>query len=185
MKDNEENLINALKGGDLTVFEKVVLKFERQIFSYVWGILKDRDDAEDVTQETFIKLYRYRNSLNTEKDLTGLIYTIATRTAYDLIRKRNRSAKSYTKEFGNDYDSETIPDPRTHTITEDMGKRLDLKWALVDIRPDYKSVLALFFEQGMSYEEIGDVLSIPIGTVKTYLHRAKKLLQKKLNDYRE
>ncbi len=172
---NKDILIRA-KAGDINAFEYILSFYEKAIFNYCLHVTKNLEEAKDVTQETFIKVYKNRKSIDTEKNIKTWIFTIATNTAYDLFRSKKRK-----KEISLDKEDETISTLKAYYPEE--GLTSDVEKALSKINPEYKKVLILFYQQGFSYQEIADILSIPINTVKTHISRGKEQLKEKLKNY--
>ncbi len=172
----DKNILIRAKMGDLDAFERILSFYEKAIFNYCLRILKNTDNAKDATQETFIKVYTHRKSIDPEKNIKTWIFTIATNTAYDFIRvKKRRNEKSI------DEKDETIEGIATYYPEE--GLISDVEQALDRINLDYKNALLLFYQQGFEYKEIAEILEIPINTVKTRISRGKEQLKEILKDY--
>jgi RNA polymerase sigma-70 factor (ECF subfamily) len=139
-------------------------------------MLKNSQNAKDVTQETFIKVFTHRKEINPEKNIKTWIFTIATNTAYDFLRGKKRKM-----EVSLDAEFETISSLKTYYIEE--GLVSDVDEALMQIDSEYRKVLLLFYQQGFAYQEIADILSMPINTVKTHIGRGKEQLKEKLKNY--
>ena len=172
---NKEILIQA-KDGDVTAFEYILSFYEKAIFNYCLRITKNPQEAKDITQETFIKVYTHRKSIDPEKKIKTWIFTIATNTAYDFLRSKKRK-----KEISLDEENETISTFEAYYPQE--GLVSDVEKALSKINPEYRKVLLLFYQQGFKYEEIAEILEMPINTVKTHISRGKEELKEKLKDY--
>lgn len=170
---NEKELLLSAKRGEMWAFEELIRLYERGVFGYLLRLTGDKEDAQDVAQETFLKVFNSISSYDTERPFKAWIYTIATRTLYDWFRKKKVRKELYI------IDDE---DSGFETIDEtDAYKRIDtghdLEIALKKIKPAYKSVLLLYYMQGFTYEEIAKILSEPLGTVKTNIRRAKIALR--------
>ncbi len=181
MENREKQLILAIKSGDIKAFEEAVLKYEKAIFRYVQKMTGNPSDSEDITQDSFIKLYRYRENLDPEKQLRALIYKIATNTVYDFLRKKKRQAEiSFNEDFHSENIHETIDLAGAYNALEKKGTSFDLNKAMGEIKAEYRTVLLLFYDDGLSYEEIAQTLDTPLNTVKTYMYRAKKALAERM-----
>jgi len=174
--DLEKDVLIRAQKGDIIAFEQILSFYEKAIYNYCLRVLKNSDYAKDVTQETFIKVYTHRSEINPEKNIKTWIFTIATNTAYDFLRGKKRK-----KEISLDEQNETISSFEAYYVEE--GLVSDVDKALLIINPDYKKALLLFYQQGFSYQEIADILSIPINTVKTHIMRGKEQLKEKLENY--
>lgn len=167
-------LIREAQKGDVRIFEKILFLYEKEIFRYIRRMVPRQQDAEDLTQETFIKAYRHIKSFNPARGVKSWLYKIAVNTAYDWLRKNGKSRECFIID---DADSpfETIDKNSSYTY-QDKAVIKDLQDALERIQPVYKTVLLLFYEEGLRYEEIADALSLPLNTVKTDIRRAKSAL---------
>lgn len=171
--ENEKEIIQAAKTGDLVSFEKILFKYERRIWSYIYRLVGKRHDAEDLTQETFIKLYKNIGNVDMGKNFKSWLYRIATNTVYDWLR-RKRSTPLFLDVEDPALQLETIEsiDPYYY-----IDKTRDIETALMKVKPVYKTVLTLFYRENLTYEEIAEILNVPINTIKTYLRRAKQSLR--------
>ncbi len=172
---NKDILVRAQKG-DLEAFEHILSFYEKAIFNYCFRITKNVQEAKDITQETFIKIYTHRKSINPEKKIKTWIFTIATNTAYDFLRSRKRK-----NETSLDEEIETISDSEAYYPKE--GLFSDVEKALTKINPEHKKALLLFYQEGFKYEEIADILLMPLNTVKTHISRGKEELKELLKEY--
>lgn len=174
---DERELVIKLKTGDLNSFEELLSKYERQIFNYSYRLTLKKADAEDLVQETFLRLYDKRKTLDPEQGVKNWLYTVATNAAYDIFRKRKRSNEL---PIGDDGEIETIePSSPYHNIE----RAKDVESALERLKPQYRSALVLFYKEGFTYEEISVFLKVPLNTVKTYIRRGKEALKELLPDY--
>ena len=156
-------------------FEAIVLEYQKEIFNYTKRVLGSKEDALDATQETFIKLYMHRNSIDPAKSLKSWLYRVATTTSIDIIRKRNRLA-----EIPYDDEAETNLTDTTYTRVEEEALRKDIDKALESLDERLRAVLLLYYREDFSYQEISEMLDIPLNTTKTYIRRAKIALKKYL-----
>jgi len=180
-QDQEKNLIQAAKEGSISAFERLLAFYEKKIFSYIYGFIRQKQDAEDLTQETFIKAYKNLSALEPEKGIRAWLYAVATNTTYDWLRRRSSHPELFI-----------IDDPENPFETIDeaipyipIERATDLKSALTKLKPVYRTVLLLYYKEDLSYQEIASVLSVPLNTVKTHLSRAKQALKKELESKAE
>lgn len=174
MESLNKDILALAKNGDVNAFEQILSFYEKAVFNYCLRITKNRVEAEDVTQETFIKIYTHRKSIDPEKNIKTWIFTIATNTAYDFLRKKKRKNETSLED-------ETIYNLKTYYPKESVQS--DVEKALEKINPEYKKALVLFYQQGFKYEEIAEILSIPANTVKTHISRGKEELKELLKEY--
>lgn len=176
MEEIDEKILAAAKNKNFKAFEAILSYYEKAIFNYIFRLVNHKQDAEDLAQETFIKVYAHLDSINPEKNFRAWLYKIATNVVYDWFRKKG----VHTELFIIDdplAGFETIDEESTYLKIE---RTQDLLEALGRIRPIYRTVLELFYHQGFNYEEITQLLAIPLNTVKTHLFRAKKALKQAL-----
>lgn len=170
------HLIKVAREGDLYAFEQIMRLYERRIFGYVMRHVNNREDAEDITQEVFIKLYKKFESYNEEQTFTTWLFTIATNTIYDFLRRR-RGKQDLLIVDDPDQSFETADKTDTYKAVEAF---VDVEQGLSKIKTTYRTVLLLFYRDELTCEEIADALKIPVGTVKTHLSRARKSLKEVL-----
>lgn len=178
-KAEERELVEAAKGGNLVAFEKILCAYEKPIFSYVYRLVRQKEEAEDLTQETFIKLYQHIDSVDVDKNFRAWVYKIATNTVYDWLRKKQKRQELFIIDDPN-IQFETIDTQTPYQDMQKVERAKDVETALEKVRPVYRAVLLLFYWQGFGYTEIAHVLSLPLNTVKTYLYRAKHALKQEL-----
>lgn len=171
---NEIDILLRAKKGDLHAFERILFIYEKPIFNYILHLVKHREDAEDLTQKTFLKLYKSIKSVDTEKSFKSWVYKIATNTTYDWFRQKKRDLSYLTEDVN--YFETNEEEPAYYNI----DSTIELEEALCKIKPIYKTVLLLYYKDGLEYSEIADALDVPINTVKTYMRRAKISLKNEL-----
>jgi len=174
---DERELVIKLKAGDFEAFEELLLKYEKPIFNYAYRLTFKKADAEDLTQETFLRLYDKRKTLDPDKGAKNWLYTVATNIAFDLFRKRKR-ANELPIDDNEEFETIAVSSPY-HNIE----RVKDIESALGKLKPKHRNALVLFYKEDFTYEEIGVFLEIPVNTVKTYIRRGKEALKELLLDY--
>ena len=174
---DKDILIRAGKG-DLEAFEHILSFYEKAIYNYCLRILKNPQNAQEVAQDTFIKVYTHRKEIDSTKNIKTWIFTIATNTAYDFLRSKKRK-----NETSLDEELETNSSFKAYYRDKEEGLVSDIEKALDQINPEYKKVLLLFYQQGFQYQEIADTLEMPINTIKTHISRGKEELKEILKNY--
>lgn len=157
---------------DDTAFAEIYNEHVNMIKHYVLTIVKNKEDAEDLTNEVFVKVYHNLNLYNPKLNFKSWLYKIATNCAIDFLRKKK------TLPNFKDSDDNKLTDNRYNPedqMEKDQNK-VTLEQAISMIKPIYRTVLRMRYYRELSYEEIARKLSMPIGTVKAYLHRGKKAL---------
>ena len=181
MTNTENSLISAaelalIKRGDLKAFDRMMLRYQKAIYNHLYRLTRNADDAADLAQEAFFKVYKKRHLIDSDRNFRAWLYKIATNTCYDWFEKKKRRAElNFSEEGDLETFSAEIPYYRI-----DKAESLDLQAALSTLKPQYQTVIFLYYEQGFSYEEIAEIIRVPLGTVKTLLYRAKKSLEEKL-----
>jgi len=171
----DRNIIVAVKKGELKAFDFIVTFYQKAIYSHLYRLVNNPDDALDLVQDTFIKIYKNRDSIDLDKNFKAWLYKIATNTAYDWLKKKRPKTEELTYES----EFETIEQAQSYYNIEQL-EILDLTEAIKTLKPDSESVLRLYYQQGFSYLEISEILEIPINTIKTKISRAKAELVTKL-----
>lgn len=172
--------IHAAIRGEMHAFEQVVFAYEKPVFSFIYKMVRSREDAADLTQETFVKVYLHMHDYDSTRPLSTWIFTIAKYTTYDWLRKVRKH------EVLNIIDDEENPYTPVETRAaasgqfEDMANAIDVRSALDRIRPRYRHVLKLFYWQQYSYKQIAEELDTPMNTVKTLIRRAKQALAQEI-----
>ena len=179
---DEELILEFQKNNDEKAFEILIQRFKNPLINYIYRFLGDYDSCVDVVQETFIKVYRYKDNYSSVAKFSTWIYTIAgnlARTEYKRSRRRNLfSINSY----GEENKSFEIPDEsnRPDVEVDANMKREIIQKALLKVRDSYREAVILRDIQGLSYEEIAEIIGIEVGTVKSRINRGRAELQKLL-----
>ncbi len=181
------------KQGHEAAFRELVRRYERPVFSLVFRMVRDRALAEDLAQETFIKVLNGIKSYRPEFKFSSWIFKIANNAAIDHLRKKSLDTLSLdgSPTAGSPAEMQaTAPQlsGRGETPLEEVENRelgSAIERAIARLRPEYRSCILLRHVQGYSYEEIAETLELPLGTVKTYIHRARNELRLYLEDRRD
>jgi len=171
-------------------FESLVRVYERKAYLHAYRLCGHPDDAMEITQEIFLKLYRSLSQFRKESSFNTWFYRLATNVAYDFLRKRYRDDKNRSFSWDDDQTEHTDTQPVDPTPwPEEIAEKEDLKQimqkALWQLRPDHREVLYLYDFENRSYEEIATLLDCQLGTVKSRLHRARNELKKIILEQRE
>lgn len=178
--DRDRSLIEKSLEGSGKAFKKLVDKYQPLVYSVVRGIMGNRDEVEDVTQEVFIKVYRKLATFRGEARLSTWIYRIARNEAINAA-KRARSDIGPLDEAERLASSDPGPDRHLESrVTASLVEEL-----LSSLDEQYRVVLELRYMGEKSYTEIAEIMEIPVGTVKTYIHRGKMLLKQRLMHRRQ
>ncbi len=183
MSDSDmEKIIRSAAQGDEKAFEQLVKAYQKLVFHTVKSKLKNDEDALDASQEVFIKIWKALPNFRFECKFTTWVYRIAINTALDKLRKSNPETPQSTLE-----DEERVlqfEDETTNHRPEEALERKEkcdaIRKAIDSLNGDLREIIILRDINGLSYEEIADVLSIELGTVKSRLNRAREKLKRNL-----
>lgn len=181
---DEELIIEFQQSGDERAFEILVKRFKNPLINFVYRYLGDYDSCVDVVQDTFVKVYRYKDRYNNVAKFSTWIYTIAINLAKTEYMKRKRVKTFSISQFGDDENSFEIKDNafRPDKNVDTQYKEEQIQKALLKVKVVYREPVILRDIQDLSYEEIADILNIEIGTVKSRINRGRKRLQKLLRN---
>jgi len=186
---SDHELIAAAKAGDEDAFAEIVSRYKNPITNFLYRFLNDYEEAVDLAQETFVRVYFALDRYHTEFAFSTYIYRIATNLAISEIRKRKRrSVLSLTGLFQSG-DDEAVefqpPDTRTlqdANLEEDERSKVIAK-AIETLPPKYRLPIVLRDVEGKSYEEVAAILELGLGTTKSRISRGRGLLKEKLRDH--
>lgn len=183
-------LLEATRAGDETAFAELVRRYRNQITSYVYRMTNDYETAVDLSQETFVRIYRAMDRYQASHAFSTYIYRIATNLAISELRKRKRRRLvSLTGFFSSAEGSPPVefnpPDgrPLQDTALVDRERRAAVTRAIATLPDKYRAPLVLRDVEGKSYEEIASILQTSEGTVKSRISRARSFLRDKLKAY--
>lgn len=176
-----DNLIKKAQSGDMTAFEKIVIEYQSIIYNTAYKISSNTEDAYDISQESLLKIYKNIKYFEGKSKFSTWVYRIVTNTALDYIKKhRKGNVVSLNAEMGEDGDSyiDNIKDdsPTPQDMLESEETKKLVHQALDKLNPNHKAVLVLRDINGLSYEEIAQVLMCSEGTVKSRINRARNAL---------
>jgi RNA polymerase sigma-70 factor (ECF subfamily) len=181
----DQEVVLLARSGREAAYRELVRRYERPVFALLFRMVRDRELAEDLAQETFIKALNAIESYRPEFKFSSWIFKIANNAAIDHLRRRELDTLSLD---GSPH-AET-PEAMQATALQ-IGARQEspldavearelggaIEAAIGRLRPEYRSCILLRHVEGRAYEEIAEILSLPLGTVKTYIHRARNELR--------
>ncbi len=178
-RKEEKSLVARAKRGSDDAFRQIVESYKDRLFAFVWRMVRNHHEAEDIAQAAFVKAYQALDSYSEKYAFSTWLFTIAYRLCLNHIRKR----KPYTGEVDFSHLGRVEPDaPRLLVNTEEARRLREQIWNAVEqLKPAQKSSVLLFYREGKSCEEIGQVLEMPAVTVKSHLHRARAKLREALS----
>lgn len=182
----DDQLVKRAIGGDEQAYRELVEKYERALYFHILKMIKDKEQVEDLVQETFVKAFDNLKSYSTNYAFSTWLYRIATNHTIDYLRKKKLQTMSIddpvkTKE--GDMRMQ-LPDESAETDRKIIRKQRQnmVREAIKDLPPKYRRVIEMRHMEEKSYQEIADVLELPLGTVKAHIFRARELLYKLLKD---
>jgi RNA polymerase sigma-70 factor (ECF subfamily) len=189
----DQEVVALARSGKEAAYRELLRRYERPVFSLIYRMVRDRSLAEDLSQDTFIKVLNALESYRPEYKFSSWVFKIANNVAIDQLRRRELNTLSL----------DGAPDARTQDeieatalqavdraetpLAELESRELGavIEQAIAKLRPEYRACVLLRHVEGRSYEEIAAALDLPLGTVKTYIHRARNELREYLEPHRE
>jgi RNA polymerase sigma-70 factor (ECF subfamily) len=190
---SDQEIVALARDGREAAYRELIHRYERPVFSLIYRMVRDRELAEDLAQDTFVKVLNALESYRAEYKFSSWIFKIANNVAIDQLRRRELDTLSL----------DGAPDARTADEVEatalqavhrgetplaelesrELGSIIEQ--AIGRLRPEYRACILLRHVEGRSYEEIAEALDLPLGTVKTYIHRARHELREYLEPYKD
>ena len=190
MDNKERAVIARMTEGDAGAFDEVYRSCSGKLYRMALFITGNRNDSEDVLQETFVKCYLHRSELKDPERFESWIYQIMVRTAWDLEKKKKRkkeisyegileeARESGTGQAGRLQEDTSRPDPLSEILKQETSRELAQEIRKLDIK--YRTAILLYYYNGLSTREIAEVTGTFEGTVKSRLNKARKLLRERL-----
>ena len=190
---SDQEIVLLARAGRETAYRELIRRYERPIFALIFRMVRDRELAEDLSQETFIKALNAIESYRPEFKFSSWIFKIANNAAIDHLRRREldtlsldgsphaetpEAMQATALQIGARQES-----PLDTVEAKELGGTIEV--AIARLRPEYRSCILLRHVEGRAYEEIAEILDLPLGTVKTYIHRARNELRQALAHLRE
>jgi len=171
--------LTRLKNGDMLAFDQVYEIYSHKLFSFVFKILKDETDADDIVQEVFVKIWESRDKLKDHKLLNSYIFTIAYNHSISLIRKRI-SNKKYMDHLKNSSVIQTTPTTINEIEYNELASKVEK--LIANLPERQKQVYILHREKGLTYPEIAEQMGISKNTVENHMVKALKYLHQNLDN---
>jgi RNA polymerase sigma-70 factor, ECF subfamily len=184
----DHDLIALARTGSEKAYRELLDRYQRPVFSLVYRMVRDRELAEDLAQETFVKVFNHLDRFNPKYKFSSWIFKIASNLAIDTLRKREPQTVSLDgsrhAETPDEVEATRITveakdeNPEEFLEAKELGQEIERAIGL--LRVDYRTAILLRHVEGRSYEEIAEVMGVPLGTVKTFIHRARAELRETL-----
>ncbi len=185
---SDQDVIERAREGRESAFRELIRRYERPVFSLIYRLVRDRERAEDLSQDTFIKVLNALDRYDPAYKFSSWIFKIAHNTALDHLRRKAPETLSID---GSPHAStqdqleatvltpvSTSETPDEFTASREIGSHIEK--AIGRLRVEYRTAILLCHVEGRPYEEVAQIMDVPLGTVKTYIHRARNELRKQL-----
>ena len=188
IRSSDHDLVALARSGSELAYRELLDRYQRPVFSLVYRMVRDRELAEDLAQETFVKVFNRLDRYNPRYKFSSWIFKIASNLAIDTLRKK----APVTVSLEGSRHAQTVEEADATRITVASGgenpeelleaKELgeEIERAIGKLRPEYRTAIVLRHVEGRPYEEIAEILDVPLGTVKTHIHRARAELREQL-----
>jgi len=182
MDYDEAELIARCQQGDQDALKAIFDQYQKKVYRIAYGVVRQREEALDIAQEVFIKLYRSIRNFKGKSNFYTYLYRMAINTAIDHARRREKTPPVSLDEEGAFQPAEDVERGADRIL---LRKELEekLKAAMEKLPPDQKTAILLREVEGLSYQEMAEVTGCSIGTVMSRLHYARKKLQEFLREY--
>jgi RNA polymerase sigma-70 factor (ECF subfamily) len=178
VRRRSRTVVQTMTTPDQTAFDRIFEEFSTPIYNYVLRMVGDPDRAADITQDTFIKAYRKLDSLTDEHSTKSWLYRIATNTAIDDMRRRRWISPVGLDDEGQPERPDNRPGPEAQVMAGVLDERIQR--ALLQLRPNHRQCIVLSDLEDMSAHQIGDVMGLSYGAVRTLLCRARGEMRRHL-----
>lgn len=172
-RQSDESLVAEVQEGSIAAFEELVNRYQRKLLGFAVYIVRDRELAQDVVQESLILLYKTIDRVDTSKKFSSYLYAMTRNSAISALRRQKHTI--------------TLEDiahlPALESVDEQYIKKEKKTWiraALRELDAKYHKVISLYYFEDLSYEEISKRMHLPVNTIRTHLRRAKAALRKVL-----
>ena len=177
--ESDSDVVAAYLAGERRAFETLVDRYQRRLLNFVYRTIGDRERAEDLVQEVFIRVHRHLHRFDQSKKFSTWIYTIASNLAKNELRNRSRNPLVLFQTIRKDQDGDQRPlqFEDAHSRPDDLFRKRHLRelvsWAVAQLPEHHRIVFVLRELEGKTYEEIAEITDCNLGTVKSRLNRAR------------
>jgi len=185
-KLEDRDLVGLALEGRESAFRELLARYERPLYTQIWRMVRDTGLAEDLAQEAFVRAFRALPSYNPQHRFSSWIFRVAHNLTIDHLRKKQLDTVSLDAPRAGGR-SDALPalqvatpgaSPEEETLQRELGSQIET--AIDALRPEYRAAILLRHVEGRSYEEVAEILELPLGTVKTYIHRGRLELRERL-----
>lgn len=187
MQSTDEELIASILEGQEELFGDLVQRYQGRLVNYLFRMLRNEDDAHDLAQEVFIKIYGALDRFDPRYRFSTWLFRVAQNAAIDRIRKRRLKVVSLERPDKGENEGGTweLPgdDPTPYQTSRNLERGAAIKQAIDELPWEYNELISLRHYAELSYDEIAKLKKMPLGTVKNKLFRGRQMLKEKLSDY--
>jgi RNA polymerase sigma-70 factor (ECF subfamily) len=186
--DPDVELMRKFQRGDISAFERLIRKYQRPLINFAYRFLHDQNEAEDVAQEIFLRIYSSAKKYRPTARFSTWIYRIATNLCLNELRRMRSRVQDSLETGGQKEESISLPDNSIQGPFEaytEMERSHVIRKAIDGLPPRQKTAVILCKYQGLSYKEVADIMQCSEGAVKSYLHRARESLLKSCREILE
>ncbi|HET7229967.1 MAG TPA: sigma-70 family RNA polymerase sigma factor [Longimicrobium sp.] len=188
----DHDLVVRAQNGSDQAYRELLGRYQRPVFSLIYRMVRDREQAEDLAQETFVRVFNNIDRYDPAYKFSSWIFKIATNLTIDWIRRKEVPTVSIDGSryatSNDDIEASTITvesgdeNPEELLESRELGSQIEV--AIGKLRPEYRQAIVLRHIDDLPYEDIAQIMALPLGTVKTYIHRGRKELQDMLQHTR-
>jgi len=188
MVQDEQVLVDRISSGDSTAFQEFVERYKKKIYYVAYDITGDHNDAEDVSQEVFIKVFRSLKTFRRNAKISSWLYQVSVNASIDLLRKKSSKPEKSMDDIERADIQENLPGSGTRAqnperSAEDFLIQKHISEALQKVSPKERSVFVMRHYNELKIREIAEILNVSPGTVKALFYRATRKLRKELSFY--
>lgn len=189
-RQEDRAIIERCKEGDLSAFDELVRRYEKQVFNFAYRMTQNYDDASDIASDAFVKIFHAIETFRGDANFSTWLFRVVTNLYLD-SRKRSKAHMHIPLDEYIDLEESTVTRQVEDTSPSPLdrleaGERQGILDKAINELPEYQRLMVLLYHtRGKSYEEIAEIVGLPIGTVKSRLNRARLALKKKLEPVRE
>ncbi len=179
---SDEDLARRAQRGDMDAFSALVERYQKGVVNLAYRLVGDWDTALDLSQDIFVKVYQRLHTFDTQRPFKPWLYRIATNHCYDYLRRLGRERMVISEEEIpiRTWSTDRTLDPEDQVLQSEIQHTVET--LVATLPPQYRAVLTLRYLEHLSYKEISEILGIPMGTVKTHIHRARNILKSALTE---
>jgi RNA polymerase sigma-70 factor, ECF subfamily len=182
---SDQDLVARARQGSEKAYRELLGRYQRPVFSLIYRMVRDRELAEDLAQETFVRVFNNIDRYDDRYKFSSWIFKIASNLTIDSIRRKEVATVSIDGSRNavtpDQIEATTItlasPDENPEELLEARQLGEEIERGIDGLRPEYRTAILLRHVEGRPYEEIAEIMSVPLGTVKTYIHRARHELR--------